>query len=483
VQSGCTALTLACYSGNVDVVQYLVETLGADMHKVHVASGTSVFMEACHGGNLDVAAYLADQGADVSAVDASGRSALSITCSATNSMDQLALVQYLVQSLGADVNGIDHLGFTPIAVAVVAKGKRSIVKFLVEHGADVATADGGAREHLGGSLFAFACLEGCDTGVVKILAESGHVDVNAPSNESALTAFARVCASGDLRMARFLVDELNVDRERTYANGKSPFFITACKGDLLLAKYLVGELGIDLTTDLDPYNTSPFAILLMAGPVYGVDYSVAMGRFAIMRYLIEAKKLRPTLAHATGAVGWFDQNPSACTLHRWIYSPDPDSLVELQLGLTEQLIVGAVGRTVDPTARARVHVDVMAEPILLEIGMDLTDARPPLLAYLELYLSAPLVFATQRLALAKSLLPAPLAPSATGFLRGAEDLISMIVERMGDYTGSISALWPRVEAGELTVGALRAGPPVLRQATCSRASCRVCNVVNVENWR
>jgi hypothetical protein len=282
-------------------------------------------------------------------------------------------------------------------------------------------------------------------------------------------------------MARFLVDELNVDPERTYANGTSPFFIAAFKGDLLLAKYLVGELNVDLTTDLDPDNVSPFAILLMAGPVYGVDYPVAMGRFAMMRYLIEAKKLRPTLAHATGAVGWLDQNPSACTLHRWIYSPD--SLVELQLGLTEELIVGAVGRTIDPTDRARVHVDVMAEPILLEIG---TDTRPPLLAYLELYLSAPLVFATQRLALAKSLLPllppAPLAPSATGFLRGA-DLLSMIAERMGDYAGSISALWPRVEARELTVGALRAGPPVLRQATCSRAGCRVCNVVNVANWR
>jgi ankyrin repeat protein len=124
-RNGWTALLFAAYHGNLEMVQYLVETCRADMNAVDTNGYTPLDNAArSKFGRVPLVQYLVEQcGVDVQAVTKSGDTPLHSACT----FDNVKIVEYLAESASATILIRNASGQTPLHIAC-AKGKlRSIV--------------------------------------------------------------------------------------------------------------------------------------------------------------------------------------------------------------------------------------------------------------------------------------------------------------------------------------------------------------------
>src|SRR5262249_21453671 len=110
---------------------------GADVN-TRDARDTTLLMHAAAVGSADAVKLLLDSGADVNTANPLGSTAL------TFAADQPAKATLLVAK-GANVNAATKLGRTPLMIAAHCDGCSSIVKLLLDKGADPKAQDG--RHH------------------------------------------------------------------------------------------------------------------------------------------------------------------------------------------------------------------------------------------------------------------------------------------------------------------------------------------------
>jgi ankyrin repeat protein len=118
---GFTPLTIAAYSGNLEVVSELVKHV-KDLD-VDSRMGTPL-MAAAFKGNIEVCKVLLDSGADPNASDLSGTTALHYAVRFTNKK----IIKLLVEN-NADIYLTDGKGYSPIEYAVQDKDEE-IIKLL-----------------------------------------------------------------------------------------------------------------------------------------------------------------------------------------------------------------------------------------------------------------------------------------------------------------------------------------------------------------
>ena len=142
----------AALADNLEVVRLFVQA-GMSVNATDDGVGRTVLQYAAWGGgSLELVEYLVGQGADVTAKDTGGYTALHLA----EEEGRLAVVKYLVGA-GADVNATTpRVGWTALYRAAW-EGHLAVVKYLVGAGADLnaATEDGWMALHgaaLGGSL-------------------------------------------------------------------------------------------------------------------------------------------------------------------------------------------------------------------------------------------------------------------------------------------------------------------------------------------
>jgi ankyrin repeat protein len=172
--NGYTVLHLACISGNLDVVQLVVESYGECINfqaktkhgetalhhacirnsslemirylieKCHLNAqvpnnqGWTALQWACIHGNLATVRYLVDYGgSNAQGTTDDGSTALHYTCGNDVKGSHVEVARYLVKSSRVHVNATDHKGWTPLLKA--ARGHSlEMVQFLLEScGADI----------------------------------------------------------------------------------------------------------------------------------------------------------------------------------------------------------------------------------------------------------------------------------------------------------------------------------------------------------
>jgi len=126
---GDSPLFYAAKSGNLSLIKYLTEE-----KKLYILEPYVVF-PAAKSGNLELVKYLEKKGFNLNTEDKFEKSVLFYAAESGN----LELVKYLVELKGLDVNKKDILGRTPIMYA--AESKLDVVKYLVEHGANIDVVD------------------------------------------------------------------------------------------------------------------------------------------------------------------------------------------------------------------------------------------------------------------------------------------------------------------------------------------------------
>jgi hypothetical protein len=127
--TGLTPFIMAAGKGDVGMLRYLREELGAEVNHA-MENGNTALMFAAQSGNVGALRYLGKElGADVNQPRPDGNTSLLISAI----LGSLDVVQCLVKELGADVNLANGDGLTPLIVGA-SKGYLGVVQWLLSEG-------------------------------------------------------------------------------------------------------------------------------------------------------------------------------------------------------------------------------------------------------------------------------------------------------------------------------------------------------------
>ncbi|KAM3870152.1 LOW QUALITY PROTEIN: ankyrin repeat domain-containing protein 26 [Diretmus argenteus] len=135
-----TALHIACASGHVEVVHFLVESKA----KLNLCDNQnrSALMKAVQGQHERCVNVLLENHAEPNLVDINGNTALHLTANIPSISTAMLLLEH-----EADINSQNKEGFTPLTVAV-RENHVEMAEFLLKEGADVNVKDQGKRSPL-----------------------------------------------------------------------------------------------------------------------------------------------------------------------------------------------------------------------------------------------------------------------------------------------------------------------------------------------
>ncbi|ETP25617.1 serine/threonine protein kinase [Phytophthora nicotianae CJ01A1] len=213
---GSPAVRFAASEGCLDILRELTEQGGADLN-VAEGSGWTPLLFASQGGHVDIVRYLLEHGADVDARDSGGSSALRFAASD----GRLEVVKLLVEFGGARANQTEIDGWTPLILASW-HGHYSVVKFLLEHGAQIDAKDMG-----GSTALRFAASEG-RMRIAKLLVQHGSMCVNEPEVHGRTPLWFAV-ANNHMRLATWLLQIGAAPNIRT-DQGSTPL-MRICRSD------------------------------------------------------------------------------------------------------------------------------------------------------------------------------------------------------------------------------------------------------------
>ncbi|KUF82827.1 hypothetical protein AM587_10011823 [Phytophthora nicotianae] len=176
----------------------------------------------------------------------------------------LAVVQYLAEDCGVDVNATDSNGDTALMEAA-SSGKVEVVRYL----ANQCHADVNVKNWDGETAFT-------RTGsieVVRYLAEECGVDVSA-TEENAKAALMNASLTGNIEIVRYLIEECGADAHATDESGRTALIQACCLGKIRVVKYLIEKCGVNVNAQ-DSFGHT--AVMKAAGS----------GAIDVVRYLAE----------------------------------------------------------------------------------------------------------------------------------------------------------------------------------------------------
>jgi ankyrin repeat protein len=172
-------------------------------------------------------------------------------------MDSIAVLNCLVEELGADVNGTTNAGATPVFAASWS-GKLHLVRYLVKTlGADVNKATASGTSPL------YAAAQEGHLKVVRCLVEEFGADVNQALGDGT-TSLMIAARQGYLAVVRCLGLEHGANINRVNHEGTTALIDAAQNGHVDVVQCLVAELGADVNK-ADEIGTTPLMIAAHLG--------------------------------------------------------------------------------------------------------------------------------------------------------------------------------------------------------------------------
>ncbi|OPZ86229.1 MAG: Phosphocholine transferase AnkX [bacterium ADurb.Bin429] len=191
-QAKGTPLDAAVWAGKLDIARYFLDQ-GADVN-ARAADGRTPLFSAVLGRRAEILALLLEKGATVNAVNGQGATPLHYAWNADSARALLAR--------GAIVNAVAHNGLTPLMAAAWSSATDSpaLVALFIEKGADVHARFTGPT-HTGRTALHFAVMSK-SLPKVKLLVEHG-AQVNAKAKDGS-TAISLAKSLGAEEIARYL---------------------------------------------------------------------------------------------------------------------------------------------------------------------------------------------------------------------------------------------------------------------------------------
>ncbi|XP_071085551.1 serine/threonine-protein phosphatase 6 regulatory ankyrin repeat subunit A-like [Haliotis cracherodii] len=168
--NGNNILHLACLSGSVMIVKYLLSKTIVDINSKGQFRRTPVMM-AAKAGQRDVFVLLVSKGADLSLVDEHNDNILHLACR----LGHPEMVRFVLAQSIVDIDCTGRHMRTPVMMAA-ENGHKEVFNVLASEGADLSNIDAS-----GNSILHLGCLGGSE-GIVQHILSHKVVDINALNN-------------------------------------------------------------------------------------------------------------------------------------------------------------------------------------------------------------------------------------------------------------------------------------------------------------
>jgi len=252
----------ACFSGEMNVVQYLAENFKRDLNVFNCQdqSGISPVFLACTKGYYHIVKYLHEKKVcDIFVLSNEHQNCLHAACLGGN----FKLVSYLSEKF--DVNKTDSNKTTPLHIAC-KKGNLSIIKFLIKEKQcyeNTLTCSESTILH--------ASCESNNLDVMCYVILMNKFDLNAKDSEG-YTPFLLACKSADLNIIQYL--EKLCDKEHQTKEGLTSLHVASSNGNFAVVKYLSSN-QFNISCDIkDRMGRTPLYLACLKGRQEVVEYLV-----------------------------------------------------------------------------------------------------------------------------------------------------------------------------------------------------------------
>ncbi|XP_014866184.1 PREDICTED: ankyrin repeat domain-containing protein 16 [Poecilia mexicana] len=261
-RSGDTLLHYAARHGHLDVMEFLIKQLGADV-EVFNNDYKRPLHEAASMGHEECVGFLLQEGANVDSLKRADWTPLMMACTRKN----LEVIRKLL-SHGADPTLRNKDGWNSFHIAC-REGDPQVVELLLRAAPDVWRSE----STTGRTPLHTAAMHGCEEVVSMLLERCGYAPDSADS--CGITPFMDAVRNGHLPVARLLIEKHQASPVAADVLGAQPVHQVAVTGQEEALRFLVLDLVVDV-------NQRATDIQLTA-----LHYAAKEGHTAIIKTLVE----------------------------------------------------------------------------------------------------------------------------------------------------------------------------------------------------
>ncbi|MED6258106.1 hypothetical protein ATANTOWER_003014 [Ataeniobius toweri] len=261
-RSGDTLLHYAARHGHLDVMEFLIKQLGADV-EVYNNDYKRPLHEAASMGHEVCVSYLLQEGANVDSLKKADWTPLMMACTRKN----LDVIQKLL-SHGADPTLRNKDGWNSFHIAC-REGHPLVVEHLLHAAPDIWRT----KSNTGRTPLHSAAMHGCEEVVSILLERCGYTPNSTDS--CGVTPFMDAVRNGHLPVAKLLLEKHQASPVAADVLGAKPVHQVAVTGQEEALRFLVLDLGVDI-------NQRGTDIQLTA-----LHYAAKEGHVAIIKTLVE----------------------------------------------------------------------------------------------------------------------------------------------------------------------------------------------------
>ncbi|KAM4712197.1 ankyrin repeat domain-containing protein 16 [Anableps anableps] len=239
-RSGDTVLHYAARHGHLDVMEFLIQQLGADV-EVYNNDYKRPLHEAASMGNEECVSYLLQKGANVDSLKRGDWTPLMMACTRKN----LEVIRKLL-SHGADPTLRNKDGWNSFHIAC-REGHPLVVELLLRAAPDIWRSESKTRR----TPLHTAAMHGCEEVVTILLERCGYTPDCTDS--CGVTPFMDAVSNGHLTVAKLLLEKHQASPLAADVLGVQAVHQVAVTGQEEVLRFLVLDLGVDINqraTDL-----------------------------------------------------------------------------------------------------------------------------------------------------------------------------------------------------------------------------------------
>lgn len=223
--NGFTPLVLSAGKGHIEVVKFLLIVPDIDIN-LWTQGEVTPFSSACENGHLDIVKLLAGlPNIDLNIPDNEERTGFTMAC--VN--NHLEIVQFLSTLNGIQISSQDFYR-TSLENCI------DVIKFLVKLNDRFDMNDNDLVEE-GYTAFNIACIKG-NLGCVQFLATVPGIDLNKEDYEGC-SPFYNACSENNLEIVKFLATVPGIDLNQVDTAFCSPFNVACYYGNIEIIKFLI----------------------------------------------------------------------------------------------------------------------------------------------------------------------------------------------------------------------------------------------------
>ena len=259
-KAGCNCLHVAAQNGHLKICRELLQNHNVDIHSRDDDGWTSLHRAAL-GGDFEILQYFTENGSDIFSKTKDGHNCLHLAAQNGN----LKICRTFLQNYSFDIHARDGFGWTVLHRATLS-GDLELFQYLIEYGSDVfsKTKSGKSCLHIAAER---GHLEMC-----RVLLQNYNFTINA-RDDYGCTVLHWAAFSGELELLQYLIENGSDIFSKT-KNGQNCLHVTAKEGHLKICKALLQNYNFDIHARDD----NGWTVLHCAS---------LSGDLAVLQYLVE----------------------------------------------------------------------------------------------------------------------------------------------------------------------------------------------------